>query len=299
MDIGKQKLSVKEAKEIDLVDYLSSLGHEAIKVRRNDYWYLSPLRDENTPSFKVNRKINKWYDHGTGQGGNLIDFAILYNHCTVGELLQSLSSHFSFQQPTIYQTKNDENREGKIIIVRESNLSSIPLLHYLEQRKISLQVAEQFCREVNFQLHGKNYYGIGFKNDSGGFEIRNPYFKGSSAPKNITTIKNNADNVLVFEGFMDFLSFIGITPDEDRNKYDFVILNSISLFEKARLFMEEHHAIHLYLDRDTTGQNCSRYALSLSNKYQDESALYKGYKDINDWVMHQGKSQKKNLTNKL
>lgn len=162
-----------------------------------------------------------------------------------------------------------------------------------------MSVAEQFCREVHFQLHDKNYYGIGFKNDSDGFEIRNPYFKGSSAPKNITTIKNNSDNILVFEGFMDFLSFMGITPNEDKNKYDFVILNSVSLFEKARSFMEEHNAIRLYLDRDTTGQNCSRYALSLSSKYHDGSDLYKGYKDLNNWVMHQGKSQRKNLTNKL
>lgn len=299
MEFGKQKLSVREAKEIDLVDYLSSLGHEAVKVRGTDYWYLSPLRNEKTPSFKINRKINRWYDHGTSQGGNLIDFAILYNHCTVGELLQSLSSHFSFQRPTIYRTKNDENKESKIIITTENNLSSILLLNYLKQRRIPLPVAEQYCREVHFQLDGKNYYAIGFKNDSGGFEIRNPYFKGSSAPKNITTFKNNSDNVLAFEGFMDFLSFIGITLGEDKNKYDFVILNSISLFEKARPFMEEHNIIRLYLDRDATGQNCSRYALSLSSKYQDESDLYKGYKDLNDWVMHQGKSQKRNLTNKL
>lgn len=299
MEFGKQKLSVREAKEIDLVDYLSSLGHEAVKVRGNDYWYLSPLREEKTPSFKVNRKINKWYDHGTSQGGNLIDFAILYKHCTVGELLQGLSSHFSFHQPAIYQPKRNENKESKITIVQESNLSSTPLLHYLKQRRISLPVAEQFCREIHFQLHGKNYYGIGFKNDSGGFEIRNPYFKGSSAPKSITTLKNNSANVLAFEGFMDFLSFMGITSGDDKNKYDFVILNSVSLFEKARPFMEEHHAIRLYLDRDETGQNCSRYALSLSSKYHDGSDLYKGYKDLNDWVMHQGKSQRKNLTNKL
>lgn len=299
MEFGQQKLSVRKAKEIDMVDYLSSLGHEAVKVRGNDYWYLSPLRDEKTPSFKINRRINRWYDHGTSQGGNLIDFAILYNHCTVGELLQSLSSHFSFHQPFFYQAKNDESKESKIIITGENNLSSISLLSYLKQRRISLPVAGQFCREIRFQLHGKNYYGIGFKNDSGGFEIRNPYFKGSSTPKSITTINNNSDNVLAFEGFMDFLSFMGITPDEDKNKCDFVILNSVSLFEKARPFMEEHTAIRLYLDRDTTGQNCSCHALSLSSKYQDESALYKGYKDFNDWVMHQGKSQRKNLTNKL
>ena len=72
-----------------------------------------------------------------------------------------------------------------------------------------------------------------------------------------------------------------------------------SLFEKARPFMEQHEIIRLYLDRDTTGQNYSHYALSLSNKYKDESKLYKHYKDFNDWMMNIGKFEKKNLDQKL
>jgi hypothetical protein len=63
--------------------------------------------------------------------------------------------------------------------------------------------------------------------------------------------------------------------------------------------MEQHDAIRLYLDRDTTGKNYSRYALSLSNKYKDESGLYKQYKDLNDWVVNMGKVQKKNMGQKL
>src|SRR5215218_7399913 len=80
--------SIQEAKQIDIVDYLEKLGHQPQKIRNNDYWYLSPLRDENTPSFKVNRKLNAWYDHGIGKGGNIIDFGILYHHCSVRELLK-------------------------------------------------------------------------------------------------------------------------------------------------------------------------------------------------------------------
>ena len=63
--------------------------------------------------------------------------------------------------------------------------------------------------------------------------------------------------------------------------------------------MEEHKDIRLYLDRDSTGQNYSRYALSLSNKYKDESHLYKLYKDLNDWLVNFGKAQKKSLRHKL
>jgi DNA primase len=59
--------------------------------------------------------------------------------------------------------------------------------------------------------------------------------------------------------------------------------------------MEQHEQINLYLDRDKAGQNCTRYALSLSRKYKDESQLYKNHKDLNDWIMNIGKVQKKNL----
>src|ERR1041384_7545302 len=97
MNFNKQRLSIAEAKEMDLVDYLSSLGYRPAKIRGVDHWYLSPLRDEKTPSFKVNQKLNRWYDHGLGQGGNLVDFGILYHQCTVSELLQKLDGSLSFK----------------------------------------------------------------------------------------------------------------------------------------------------------------------------------------------------------
>lgn|SRR5690554_936868 len=97
MEFRKQGLTVSEAKEIDLVDYLSFLGYKPVKIRNYDYWYLSPLRDEKIPSFKINRKLNRWFDHGLGKGGNLIDFGVEYHRCTVRELLGKLNGHFSFQ----------------------------------------------------------------------------------------------------------------------------------------------------------------------------------------------------------
>ncbi|MGN6541456.1 MAG: toprim domain-containing protein [Ginsengibacter sp.] len=294
----QQRLSIAKAKAMDMVDYLSRLGYKPAKVRNNDYWYVSPLRDEKTPSFKVNRKLNRWYDHGLGKGGNLIDFAILHQNCTIGEFLQKLNGDFSFHQPIFHQP-NELKTEKKLNVLQEFSISSFALLRYLEQRRIPINVADQFCREIRYELNDKIYYGIGFKNDSGGYEIRNPYFKTSSSPKDITTIKNKAKEAAVFEGFFDFLSFIAIYKNQPATESNFVILNSVSFFEKARPFMEQHEIIRLYLDRDTTGQNYSHYALSLSNKYKDESNLYEHHKDFNDWMMNIGKSQKKNLDQKL
>jgi len=301
MNFSKQRLSIEEARQADIVKYLSQLGYEPSKIRGGDYWYLSPLREEKTPSFKVNRKLNRWYDHGLGKGGNVIDFAILYNNCTVGEFLQQLSSGFSFQKPSLThdKIKLNSNAESRINILHEKTITSLSLLRYLQQRKIPIDLAEAFCKEVKYELNDKEYFGIGFKNDAGGFELRNPYFKASSSPKDITTFNNGATDVRVFEGFMDFLSFMEIHKNQTQILSDFVILNSVAFFEKARCLMEQHDAIRLYLDRDTTGQNCSKYALSLNKKYKDESSLYQHHNDLNDWLVNFGKSQRKNLRQKL
>ncbi|MET6998696.1 toprim domain-containing protein [Chitinophaga defluvii] len=299
MKFSSNRLSIAEVKEMDMVDYLFKLGYEPSKIRYPDFWYPSPLREEKTASFKVNRKLNKWYDHGLGKGGNLIDFAILYHGCTVGEFLQQLGGDLSLQKPLIRQAVDEDKPENQIKVLQEFSLSSYALLRYLEQRRIPVDIADKYCREIRYELAGKNYYGIGFKNDLGGFEIRNPYFKASSSPKTITTINNGAKEAAVFEGFTDFLSFKSIHKNEPEDRFDFVVLNSVSFFEKARPFMEQHDSIRLYLDRDTTGRNYSRYALSLNEKYKDESTLYQNHKDLNDWVMNFGKAQKKQLKPRL
>ncbi len=299
MNFRNKRLSISEAKEIDIVHFLADLGYEPSKIRNNDYWYFSPLRDEKTPSFKVNRKLNRWYDHGLGKGGNLVDFAILYHGCTVSEFLQNLSGNLSLQKPSIQQSVTRPEPENQIKILGDFILSSTALLRYLQQRRIPVDIADRYCREVRYELNGKVYYGIGFKNDLGGFEIRNPYFKASSSPKGITTIDNSAGEVIVFEGFTDFLSFKATHQQDPEDRFDFVVLNSVSFFETARPFLEKHNTIRLYLDRDATGQNCSRYALSLSSNYKDESSLYQNHKDFNDWIVNFGKPQRKHQKQKL
>lgn len=294
---NKQQInSLNDARQIDMVDYLSRMGHSPSKVRNFDYWYLSPLRDEKTPSFKINRKLNCWYDHGIGKGGNLIDFAILYHNCTVGEFLHEVNGDFFFHQPLqLAAKKNEEKVESKIEILSEKALSSFALERYLTHRRIPITIAKEYCKEISYKLSDREYYGIGFKNDAGGYELRNQYYKGSSSPKDIKTFHYGAKEAIVFEGFFDFLSFISIQKNQQSIEANYVVLNSLSFFEKARSFMEQHDQIKLYLDRDKSGQNCSRYALSLSKKYKDESQLYKNYKDLNDWIVNIGKARKKTL----
>ncbi|MEO9022935.1 MAG: toprim domain-containing protein [Ginsengibacter sp.] len=288
-----QGLTCEQAKQKDLVDYLATLGYNPSKIKGNDYWYLSPLRQEKTASFKINRKLNVWFDHGTGKGGTLVDFGILYHNCTVRELLEKLRGNHSFHRPSI---KMIVPEKSPIQIISEKNLISLSLLRYIRQRHISDEVAKKYCGEVSFSLHDKTYSAVSFKNNKGGFELRNQWFKGSSSPKAITTIGNGSKKLAVFEGFFDFLSYKSIQQNQTSSEVNFLVLNSTSFFEKSRLYMESHDQILLFLDRDKTGQKFTEMALSWNKKYTNESHLYQGSNDLNEWLQQRSKSMKKGFS---
>lgn len=290
--------SFKEAKKLDLVEYLLTLGFKPAKIRGNDYWYLSPLREEKTASFKIDRKINCWYDHGLGKGGNLVDFGMLYFNCGSVDFLKKLNGNFFIHQP-VKPTSSREITAPKLTVLGDFILSSTHLINYLAKRKIPYSIADKYCREVRYQMNDKVYYGIGFKTDSGSFEIRNPFLKSASSPKSITSFKNGCDEVSVFEGFFDFLSYKVLEEKNSFPKTDYIVLNSLSFFEKARTVFENYNQVKLYLDNDKAGQNCSRLALSLSSKYKDESSLYKNYKDLNDWLVNHELKQHKKIGRKI
>lgn len=296
-----EKLTCERAKQIDLVDYLASLEHQPQKVKNQDYWYLSPLREEKTPSFKVNRKLNVWYDHATGKGGNVIDFGTQYFKCSVAELLQRLSGKaipsFSFHPPQ--QTDNlhndqtspagekKENSESKIVIVDSRPLAEKSLLDYLQIRNIPQDIASRFCREIDFLLYGKKHTVIGFLNNARGYELRSQSFKGSSSPKDITFIDNGAKSLAVFEGFFNYLSYLTMNRNAEEPLTNFLVLNSLSFFEKSRNLMENHEQINLYLDRDKAGINCIQEALKWNQHlYKDQSRLYGNHKDLNEWLVN-------------
>lgn len=303
-----KKLICAEAKQIDLVDYLASLGYQPQKVRNQDYWYLSPLRDEKTASFKVDRRLNVWYDHGTGKGGDLIDFGTIYFNCSVSDLLNRLSEQrpgqsFSFHPPTIspdqhptpvsFAGEKKGAPGGKIVILDTRPLADKSLLDYLQKRCIPLEIADRFCREVDFLLYGKQQTIIGFPNNSGGYELRSEHFKSSSSPKDISLVDNKTAELAVFEGFFCFLSFCTINRNQQSPMTNCLVLNSLSFFERSRPLMEQYKQVHLILDRDTAGINHTRQALQWNcNKYIDRSGFYHNYKDLNDWLIHHHHSQR-------
>ena len=83
---------ISEIKNIPLADFLSSLGHEPTVRKGTRLWYKSPLRQEQTPSFKVDAALNCWYDFGLGKGGNIIDLAAeLYQSTDLRYLMRCIT----------------------------------------------------------------------------------------------------------------------------------------------------------------------------------------------------------------
>lgn len=290
-------MNCEQANQMDMVDYLSSLGFSPSKITGDNYFYLSPLREEKTASFKVNRTKNVWYDHGAGKGGNLVDFACTYFHCNLTLALEKINENPAQKLSSFHQQKTREflpepqQNTIRILSVR-SPITDMVLNRYLKQRNIPRLIANEFCKEVLYQTGDKRYTAIGFKNNSGGYELRSEYFKGSSSPKYVTYLDNKANNITCFEGFFDFLTYQAIHCNQELPKTNILVLNSLSFFTRSLLLMEKHEKVHLYLDNDNAGRKCVEQALGRSRKISDESGLYKGYKDLNEWSVSFGKRQR-------
>lgn len=278
-------LTFSEAKKIPITGYLSSVGIEPARIRGNNYWYYSPLRNERDPSFKVNTKLNLWYDHGSGEGGTLIDLGAKLNACSVSEFVVKLGGNqtcFSFQQP---EPKDPEN---KLNIITVGQLQSRDLINYLRGRGIDEDVGYRYCKEVRFEIAQKTYQAIGFENKSGGYELRNNWFKGSSTPKDISFIDNDSSKLYVVEGFMDFLSIEQLKSSTPAfgNDADFLILNSLSFLNRSLPTLKAHETF-LFLDNDQAGSAAKNNLHKQHIPFMDCSGFYASHKDVNEYLVYQ------------
>lgn len=283
-------MTKQEARQIDMVSYLSAIGYEPANQKGANYWYRSPFREETTPSFKINRYKNVWYDFGEGKGGTLIDFICLKEHKSIAEVLHDLSNWKTIPPAPVNKT----HHEQAIKIISVHPITSLALIRYYQSRSIIPAIAEQFLQEVRYENGDKSYYALGFSNDAGGYELRSAYFKGSCHPKASTFIPKESQELAVFEGFFDFLSYCTMHCQQPAPIRDFLILNSTSFFERELPRMQAYQRVHLYLDHDKTGERCTQIATQIDPEhFIDERSLYAGYKDLNDWHTHMGKARPK------
>ena len=244
-------MQLHDIKQVSIVDYLAQTGFEAKLIKGVNYWYCSPLRSELTPSFKVNAERNQWYDFGTGDHGDIIDLVCALQHCSTAEAMRRLAAlkgvrlapSFSFGGTTPVRSQAPSMELISVQAVKHPKL-----LLYLSERGLQPSDVSPFLSEVYYRVSEKCFFALGFPNDAGGWELRNPYFKGCFAPKAITTIKGTDSHKLqLFEGFMDFLSWRKLHPEVHA---DCIIPNSLTLLSKLIPSLCPYATIESFLDMD-------------------------------------------------
>lgn len=291
-------MNCSQANEISIPGFLSCKGINPAKASGNSLWYCSPLRNEQTPSFKVDTVKNVWYDYGTGTGGRLVDLVCGMYKVSVPGALITLSGAVIQNTPLSFSDQQSiHDHETTIEIKHVQSLQNKALVQYLDMRKIPFKIASRFVEEVYYNTYPgqlKSYFAIAFRNDQDGFELRNGIktknfpdgFKGSSSPKAISTIgcTANGSTVNVFEGFMDFLSaltwFNTYAPTSDT-----IVLNGVGFLDRFIDLMPGYTKINLWLDNDRAGKEAAKRIQELRPDAVNRSLLlFPKNKDFNDFI---------------
>ena len=276
-------MNIDEIRKVSLVEFLNQLGYQPTGRDSKGLWFYAPYRSERKPSFHVNPRRNLWFDFGTGAGGDIFSLAgemsgetdFLKQADYIAEKMR-LPVAIPYKPTPFIEEPTFEN-------VEVSRLESPVLLRYLSDRGIPKEIAQRYCVQVDYELHGKRYYAVGFRNNADGYELRNPFFKGSYPPKHITLIANGNARCHVFEGFIDFLSAERLGYNDG---LDTIVLNSVSNLQKAIPALGNYTVIQCYLDNDTAGRAAlARLQREFGDRVMDKSALYPDHKDLNDYLM--------------
>ena len=290
-------MNCKQFNTIPLDEVLLKLGHHPTKQNEKEAWFLNPFGTETQASFKLDKRLNLWFLHSERIGGNNIDFMIKYLNASVKEVLEwAEKQRFSSFQPQKDYHKKEELPSNNYTIIEVKDIQHPALLAYLKCRKVENKI--EFLKEIHYRVNDKNYFGIGFKNDSGGYEIRNKYSKICLGKKDVSTVKNGSENVKIFEGFFDFLSFKNIEKFLSDEKSDCIILNSVSMVSKIKNSLEEYKNIKLYFDNDDSGNRAVKILRNELENIEDVRILYRDFKDLNDWLMSSAKLEE-NLSGSL
>lgn len=296
-------MNIEQAKAYSIIKILETIGMKPSRQTQKEAWYLSPLRNEKTASFKVNINRNLWYDFGIGVGGDSVNFICSWLESkrqphSISDALKWLKDSTviiedNFKQPpSIYA----EGGKPKNIVKSVRTIKHMALVYYLESRGIPMTIADRILKEIRFQHieTGKNIFALGLQNEDNGYEVRNKFYKGCIGPKNITFIRGKEikpEGIHLFEGFMDYLSVL--TQQEGRPfKDDTIILNSLSCLSYAYPYIKGYgyKVAYSWLDNDEPGKKA---LTTLDAFLKEEEALkhkpmnhiYKPYKDVNAWHM--------------
>ena len=278
-------MNCEEVKEkINIRTVLESFNLSPVKENRKTAFYFALDREEKIPSLSVDFVKNKAFDFGTGKSYDVISIVQQMNQCSVSEALKYLEKFVFSVQKKFQNEEAKLQKEYKILNV--CKIQHPALIQYLKFRKVYEQ--KDLVKEVEYELNEKKYFGIGFFNNSGGVEIRNKYSKICLGKKDVTLMKselNSFNEILIFEGFFDYLTFRNLEKKENLSS-DYLILNSTAMLFKVEETLKEYDKISLFLDNDKNGNATKKVILKKYENVEDCSLIYQKFKDLNEWYCY-------------
>lgn len=275
---------------------LDWLGDKVVKKTSRGYLARCPWREDKNPSLTVTLDGKGWHDLSDGSHGNLIgmvqrclnttDFSRV---CAAFDIV----TPFSFHQSRVFnEGKEKDNGFAFCDIIP---LQNRVLYAYLDARCINTTIAKQFLKEAHYGFeireNGRYLFALAYANDIGGYELRGAPnkanadgFKGGTAPKGITTHlgRENAATV-VFEGFMDMLSWVTMT---DGVKHNLVVMNSVTNKEETvEVLRSISGTIYLCLDNDKAGEEATAFIKNALPSVIDYRSHYADHKDVNEFLV--------------
>ena len=239
----KQKVGIRSV--------LESFGIFPVRENPKTAFYFALDREEKISSLSVDFVKNKAFDFGNGKSYDVISIVQLIKKCSVSEALKYLSTlDFSVQNELKYH-ETIEQTSNQILEIKE-----------------------------------RKYFGIGFQNNSEGFEIRNLHSKICLGKKDVTLIvndKKSKNEILVFEGFFDYLTYRNLEKSYNSN-CDFLVLNSTAMLFKAEEKLKKYDKISLFLDNDKNGKSVKSKIKNQYKNVEDCSLIYHDFKDVNEWI---------------
>ena len=295
-------------KRYSIVEYLESKDIKPVRKTPTYAMYHSPLREETHPSFKVDTEKNLWIDYAEGRGGSIIDLCMRLEGCTLSEAICRLEQNtpdntthsYSFTNRGISISPNQRENvtaSGTRRLISISDTLSPHLQEYFKkERCINLEKVTPFLKCISYEVRGRRYEAIGFANSSGGYELRdNNTFKGTIAPKGITPIFEDMEQpVCLFEGFMDFLSFLSM---KEKVTNQCLVMNSVSNVARSIRYLNERSitSIRAFLDNDDAGRKAVQEFVNTGFKVEDMAVYYRDFKDLNDFHASRVREQQKKL----
>ncbi len=286
-DSNCKEMNIKQIKENKTcLDYL---GAPLKKTSSGWYIYRCPWKTDAHPSLTVSPDGKVWRDLSTGAEGGIIELVMT---CLNTHDFRLVCAAFNSSSFLPLRRVFDNEKEKKSECSGFASFCVMPLQSrglcaYLAKRKINMSIARQFLQEAHYSFQERTddsyLYALAYKNDKGGYELRSESFKGSTAPKGITTHLGVANaSTIVFEGVFDMLSWVTMTEGV---KHNLIVLNSVVNKEDAvKMLRSVTGKIILCLDNDKGGNTATAFILNAVPGAIDYRSHFAPAKDVNEYL---------------